>query len=262
MMSVDMSWHPPNNAHIDIVPDTDSTPGLDVIHRLTRDRPSYISAVPPRPEDPLTQLKDTTWALYDTSEAQDFKEKGAEWLQQTEKAVAAEHGLDMPACETVVTLLRTAVADIRMQYMQADQEECASRRLRSRIGTHLDKLKDLQAMAYNPEDLDHISFCHTHLASIVNNIEGRCRDNDEIQQRSKEHMFVLQQRIGGLAALSQSPACSICLCNPVTSVAIPCGHTYCSACSDKMMDGGGAATNPKCFICKSDVSFVNKMHIS
>lgn len=200
---------------------------------------------------------DLTWSLYDTSEAQEMNKKGIEWLKDTEKAVATEHGLDLAVCQSVVTLLKIAVSDIRMQYMQADMEQRDSRKLRTKVGTHLDKLKDLQSIATRPEDKDHITFCHTHLASIMNNIDGRGVDNCDTQQKMKEHMFVLQQRVGGLAALSQLPACSICLCDPITTVAIPCGHTYCSACSAKMKEDSN-----KCYICRSLVSFVNELHIS
>jgi len=44
---------------------------------------------------------------------------------------------------------------------------------------------------------------------------------------------------------TSEPACSICVTEPITSVMVPCGHTFCTVCSRRQ--------NTTCFICRGTI---------
>ncbi|NBP57196.1 hypothetical protein EBU71_11820, partial [bacterium] len=48
-----------------------------------------------------------------------------------------------------------------------------------------------------------------------------------------------------LKSEKSEPQCSICLLEPVSSVIVPCGHTFCTNCSKKQ--------NTTCFICRGKI---------
>ena len=51
---------------------------------------------------------------------------------------------------------------------------------------------------------------------------------------------------------SNSKVCSICLTNEISTFTIPCGHTFCSECSEKL--------NNKCYICRQLITKVCNMY--
>ena len=46
--------------------------------------------------------------------------------------------------------------------------------------------------------------------------------------------------------------CTICVSDEVTRVVVPCGHTFCASCSDKM--------SSKCYICRQIVSKISNIY--
>ena len=209
--------------------------------------------VPPRPSQ--CPDREQAWTLYDGSEAEEFKTKGDKWLRATEQAVCAEHGLDLEGCEATLIQLRTAIADMRMQHQLSVQQLADMRVMRKRVQMHLDKLIDLDKCV-DHDDQDHIQFCQSHMTSVMSNIETRSHNCTKTIEKIKEHMYVLQARVANLAPLTHTPACSICLSDPLTAVCVPCGHSYCAACAEKASHGS------RCFICRAMVSHVNPLHIS
>ena len=217
-------------------------------------------SVPPRPGE--EGVSSEAWTLYDHAEAEEYRAKGEGWLKQTEKELASMYKLDMELCSDTIAQIRSVVARVRDRHMQAEQACIRSRKLKGKTNLHVEKLAELQCIATDANDLHHITECTRHLTSVIDNIDRQTEDGNRERERTKEQMYVLQDRMGDLDCLTQTPACSICLTNPINRVAIPCGHSYCSGCAGKMTEWGNewGSTN-KCYICRRAVQTVNELHI-
>ena len=64
----------------------------------------------------------------------------------------------------------------------------------------------------------------------------------------------LKNYLNEINSINFVPFCQICMTKIVDSVIIPCGHTACEECLNKC--------DMKCFICRQDITNINKLYIN
>ncbi len=183
------------------------------------------------------------WTLYDACEEEEFAKKGEAWLSEMEQKL----GVDLVEGESVVDTLRWTVQDLRMAYAEADRECTLARRAFTQASTLRTTVSEL---AKQSEDWENVS---VKLVQWVDETRGLMGSAHTARDDIKGQMYAFQRRVGHLVPLTQTPACSICMTEPIASVAIPCGHTYCSGCASKMSFHGS------CYTCRTPVTSTNRV---
>jgi hypothetical protein len=60
---------------------------------------------------------------------------------------------------------------------------------------------------------------------------------------------------------NQTQLCIVCLTNTIDTVLLPCGHTGCSVCIDKIKNSSGSRRNV-CYVCRGTISKTQKIFFS
>lgn len=60
---------------------------------------------------------------------------------------------------------------------------------------------------------------------------------------------------------NQTQLCVVCLTNTIDTVLLPCGHTGCSVCIDKIKNSSGSRRNV-CYVCRGTISKTQKIFFS
>lgn len=78
----------------------------------------------------------------------------------------------------------------------------------------------------------------------------------EVSRKCLAELMKLSGKINGLQT---SHLCIICTTNEVDTVIVPCGHTCCSKCLDRM-NSVTSAYNRKCYVCKTKIVNYQKIY--
>lgn len=229
------------------------------IQRYTHLYPLDMS--PPRSSEASSELSsepeyyvpNPKWTLYDSREAEDFADREQEWHHAREDELEQLYNVDLRSCHTVTHMLQHVTGALRVRYATAEAKYKAALCLHAKTHSYVDYVKDEGG---NFEGgLDNLRQLSRQLVSVVEQVlEAAVADRDDI----KGSMFTLQRHINNLASATQTPACCICLSDPIERVVVPCGHVYCIACSSRMMQ----QMPHQCYTCRGPVSSLQRLCIS
>lgn len=187
------------------------------------------------------------WAVYDASEAQDFFLKGHDWCSDIMTRVEKEKDVDLTACAYYVQQARSLTRDLQLEYAEAER--------RKRVGN--EALTALHGTDPAMRRADELGDAWQGVYQQYLDMRRRTREMSQSQEQLcddiKARMYAVQQAVGLLSDITQTPACGICMIEPISRVCIPCGHSTCHNCADRVCG------NMTCFTCRSPVTKVNKV---
>ena len=73
--------------------------------------------------------------------------------------------------------------------------------------------------------------------------------NDELVERSSKVLEALQQLLGSVRS-SDKKTCSVCYTRELSTCLVPCGHGFCTNCSDRARQ----RNPPRCFTCRARIA--------
>jgi len=120
----------------------------------------------------------------------------------------------------------------------------------SQIKEIYSKLNDLDGIQSHLQKID------TEICNYSKNYLNTNKINDKIKsyQKNIKEINFLKQYLNEINSVAFVPFCQICMSRIVDRVIIPCGHTACQDCLNKC--------EMTCFICRADVTNINKLFIS
>lgn len=153
----------------------------------------------------------------------------------------------------------------------------ATRQMSTGLAAEIGRLDE--AVAQQARGADHWREAHKHVQA-ARDAEGETQDDTRLQSESLlagiiraimdqqkkcneardalNAKLAVVQRIGReLCGESPVPTCPICWARGISMVARPCGHTFCDACCDHMMD----RREKRCYICKRRCRGSMRVHL-
>lgn len=119
------------------------------------------------------------------------------------------------------------------------------------------QIKDIYSKLNNLDGIQsHLQKIDTEICEYSKNYLKNNKVNDKLKlyQKNIKDINFLKKYLNEINSVTFVPFCQICMTRIVDRVVIPCGHTACQDCLNKC--------EMNCFICRADVTNVNKLFIS
>lgn len=126
-----------------------------------------------------------------------------------------------------------------------------------KYNTYYSKIKSIYSNLDEFDNIDkHIKIIDKEISNyIIEYFKNQKLDEKlNLYNSNIKSIKFLKNYLNEINSINFVPFCPICMTKIVDSVIIPCGHTACQECLNKC--------DMKCFICRQDVTNINKLFIN
>ena len=107
------------------------------------------------------------------------------------------------------------------------------------------------------EKVDEALRLHKLMMANIVTCENLSKTQHELDQKNKELQASMQGKEDAQEEARSIKICSICLQNDKDTVLMPCSHTFCNTCVDRMKDINGL-----CAYCRGEIADAHHMHLT
>ena len=171
---------------------------------------------------------------------------------------------DLEAFSCFLTRIQKHLVDNFWKLDQKEKELVSKIKKRDAMIGHIQNLEKFQNVIGSKEDSERYQQLIKNITDDIQN-ESLTDDLEEylkLYHFHKNYVYKLHK----IKVLQNKPLCPICFTNNLDTVLIPCGHTLCYECYDKIQSRHenleDEATTLNCAICRNPIDFEQRIYFS